>query len=900
MTTTQKVYLSRKDPDDDLGETYVIIEANVKSKNITGGLREIDYLIRREILDIVGSSLSSISVVIQDVKTRMNNKYNISSTPETDREIISQINSLIQLGNLSRNDLGDLFITAPFFENYVGVNENSNGVFQTTSIVSNLSYVRTDTSLEITLEDHNIIVGDVVNIENPFVVGFNLTNFVVKETTENKFKVDVTDTGFLSGHNLVMRIPEGNVLKINKYKVLSMLTYERLGAILRVTAPGHGLMNGTKMENHDADVVSFHLDTGLLKNSRPDGFDLDLKEPVGQLSGQNLSLRYILGDNIESYDFNNGLVSRNDIGPSTRTTYVVPGPTSLISSPVDGDGDYLLTVSSGTLRTGVYSIVGSNIIDSVIGGVVEPSHILRLGEKKGGIVDYIKVVTLTSPEVTSSNSHLVVTFIEDHGLIGEQLLFTSLSPKSRLRVSSSGPKSLKIHINIDPVPSEVKVYFTESRQYPQMIERYTVGRRILFKALREIRNPHWNPASKINLPAGLDENAANDPGVTIPTFTSQPGFNKFILNGNGTPKQEYQLLDLQAEVFGSIQRAIDGMRLSIDTSKVARDGVFREYHSNGHLKTRSYYRKFRSLGVLEGLYEDYFENGETRVSYQVIPFHPYNILVSMSVVGKRILIQLDNHNVLVGDTVVLNDSTYVVDDCPNSNLIYINPPILSQTEAETDIVRFPGFNGDLSSDFLSRREGNDFIVIVPRMRFVVTEFLRETGYFQEFIQDRFVYIRQGTILTVIRSQHGLKAGDFVSITNPKDVNFSQTQPEVAFVTENTFSLRVSDSGNRSGRDLILRMPSNIRRAIKIVHGLVESSEYIVSESPRAVFGNSVIHGSYVEFHKSLAFRVRCSFNRGVLQGELIQWDEEGNREYVAQFDRGDLKNREVLNYTFTY
>jgi hypothetical protein len=97
-----------------------------------------------------------------------------------------------------------------------------------------------------------------------------------------------------------------------------------------------------------------------------------------------------------------------------------------------------------------------------------------------------------------------------------------------------------------------------------------------------------------------------------------------------------------------------------------------------------------------------------------------------------------------------------------------------------------------------------------------------------------------------------------------------------------------------------RSGTEIRKAISIVDDVVTNSVTVSSDTAQAVFGNSVIHGSYVEFHKTLAFKVRCTFDRGVLQGELVQWDEEGNREYVAEFDRGNLKNKEVLNYTFTY
>lgn len=66
--------------------------------------------------------------------------------------------------------------------------------------------------------------------------------------------------------------------------------------------------------------------------------------------------------------------------------------------------------------------------------------------------------------------------------------------------------------------------------------------------------------------------------------------------------------------------------------------------------------------------------------------------------------------------------------------------------------------------------------------------------------------------------------------------------------------------------------------------------------------DSVMDGQYFEFFISGANKSRCNIVRGRVQGDVYQWDEEGNREYVVLGieDGTFTENTVVLNYTFTY
>lgn len=803
--TKQIVYIARKDPDDELGETYIVIKVDCDSGNLTGDLGEIDHLIRREILSYITESPTILSNVVANVKTSMGTKYDVTFIP--DRDVISQINAFIEEGNLVRTDLGNLVVGERYFEEYVGVFENSCGVLRL-SEVSNVSFTRAGTILTITLDSHGLKVGDLVAIENTSVVGFTLTDFDVKPgTVLNALTLTVTNTGLTSGSNLLLRRPSGDVMAAIKYK--------------------YNTGNNT----------------------------------------------YVILGNVSPFTLNLGLVSKNDFEPPLSGKYVVSVLVPPQGSKLRTDqniavpnGTYFLKVYGGSLKTGIYNVTGG------IGTLDDDttSHFLRNDKRVDGGLEYSKATPQISQSVSSPDpTTLEVTFALDHGIIGEEYMFTSIDRYSRLRVERFSDKVVKIHLGsmLETAPTSVTLFRTVSKQVSQTIERYIMENKVLFKTLREIRNPNWDPSQKIDLPGVLGEDAVETPIAEPPSPTIPDNFKKYLQNVLNYPRQEYQLVDLQCEVFGSVDRALDGLRLLVDTSKVAREGVYREYHPNGHLKMRSQYRRFRSLGVLDGLYEEFFENGEPRVSYIVVPYHPYETTVPLTVIGSRILIDLANHNVIVGDKIVLNNSEYVVEDCPNPDQMYISPQSLVKSDGGYDKL----------------------------------DFIEEKGYFKDDLVRLLEFDRNGSVLTVTFGQHGLKAGDLVTITNPLEVGFGQTGPGIVSTpSPDTFTISVENRGNSQGKNMKISIPSVIRRADTIVGSLVTGSTVISRDIGLATFGNSVIHGSYIEYHKTLAFRVRCTFDRGVLQGELVQWDEEGNREYVAEFDRGNLKNREVLNYTFTY
>lgn len=811
--TKRDVYIARRDPGDELGEKFIVVKVRCETKDLTGSVAETDHLIRAEILSYISLSPNNLENVIANVITRMNTNYGITDIP--DRDIISQINEFIDNGNLVRTELGDLVIGERYFEDYVGVFETASGVLSLTQ-VKTVTYTRVGTTLTVTLDEHGLNIGDLVAIENPSVVNFTLTDFDIKSKTTNTFTLLVSSSGKTAGSDLALRIPSSDVIEVNEY------TY-------------------------------------------------------------NVSTDTYQSEVMPSFTLNLGLISKNDIAPPRDGRYkVFPSQSSRLYEPDTNqdtaivNGLYLLnTFGGGSLKTGIYRVSGNNgTLDDVVDEENKDitSHILRNGEKIGGGLQLTPAGEQESsgvPVYDPTSRTLRVTFTDPHGISGEEYMFTSIDRYTRLKVVSETDNIVNIHLekDIDNVPTEVSLYRTVSKQIPQTIERYVPGEKVRFETLREIRNPNWDPSQKIDLPPPLDQDALDGSIVQPPNPTVPTNFNKYKLNDLDYPEQEYQLADLQCEVFGSVTRALDGLRLSVDTSKVAREGVYREYHSNGHLKMRSEFKRVRTLGIMDGLYEEFFENGETRVSYVIVPYHPYETQVGVFVIGTRILVELANHNVLVGDTIVLNDSIYVVEDCPNPDQMYITPQALRRTDTG----------------------------------YVTDELIREKGYFRDDLVRLFDFERNGNTLVVNYNQHGLKPGDEIEITNINEVGFGQTSSTVISTPNaNTITLSVENKGSSNGRNLRLKSPNVIRRVESINGDMVTASTVIISDVARATFGNSVIHGSYIEYHKTLAFRVRCTFDKGVLQGELVQWDEEGNREYVAEFDRGNLKNREVLNYTFTY
>ena len=65
----------------------------------------------------------------------------------------------------------------------------------------------------------------------------------------------------------------------------------------------------------------------------------------------------------------------------------------------------------------------------------------------------------------------------------------------------------------------------------------------------------------------------------------------------------------------------------------------------------------------------------------------------------------------------------------------------------------------------------------------------------------------------------------------------------------------------------------------------------------AGFNGGRMNGSYREYYNSGPIRCKCTLILGRLEGFLFQFDELGNRTYVARFVGGDLRNSYALDYT---
>lgn len=905
--TKQLVYIARKEQSDPLGETFVVIGVEVETSTISGPIADFKHLLRKEVL---ASALNiPTRPVIDTTKINMQNNYNITNIP--DREVVEIINEFIESGNIVRTDLGNLVPGTSFFEDHIGVYNNSSGVFHPSIVLPNVGYERSGEILTITLANHGLVKGDVISIENPRVVGFSISDPTVLDdgedniVTQNTFNIKVTNRGKTTGNDLSIRVPSGVVKSINKYKYKLPDSYE--------------LIQDVNRYDHESGSVSINN----------------------------------IGNPIEiSYE----IKPNNNKGTNIGNTF-----TEVMLS----NGHYLFRVKSGTLRTGVYEIKGNKVeLSNTVGHIARVRSGDSAPETNGlesGVLEYVPVSVKVSSSrtFTPTTRILRINFTNPHRIFDGEYLITNLDHTKRLKLIKFSDNVIDVFVpsEITTIPQVIEIYKDTSEQIPQMLEIYIKNSKVRFKTLRELRNDGWDPSSRIDLPSQIDEDE-DDPQLSAPSPPTKPdNFNFFQMdpNGNGTPIQKYQIADLTTEIYGSEIRGMDSLRLTIDTSITARSGVYRDYHTNGHLKIRSQYNRFRVLGVLDGPYEEFFENGETRVAFSTTPLHQYNREVLMLTNGLRILITLNNHNIMVGDSVLINNTLYIVDECPTPDQFYIIPPSLtnrlggiqgldvftpkniylrvtySRSKFTVKVRSSNPHNMAVGMSFYVRnatggvRDGQytvKTIVNSSEFEFDTPTNGSTSGGFDvflfftrlDFITDEtvfrtFNYTISGTTVTGITSSpHFLRPGMRIEIANPTGgllpgqytvTGFSQDGLGVFFET--------STQGIQGGVfDLII--PTNgyfsdgkfVRRATQYVNDIITNSVVVSSETATAVFGRSVIHGSYIEFHKTSAFKIRCNYDMGIIQGELIQWDEEGNREYVADFDRGNLKNRQVLNYTFTY
>lgn len=868
--TIQEVYIARKETED----IFVIIGVKVPSENISGSLKEYEYLIREEILGAVSNN--TLDDIITKVNVGMSTKYKITDIPR--RDIVAKVTRFIERGNIIRTNLGRHILGSTFFEESKGAYTTASGVLQTSRVITNLTYARSGTVLTVTYPDHGLTEGNYINIDNQGDLGFTLEKFFLEATpTTDELSLEVYDSGHSSGNNLSLRVPIGEVTSINK------------------------------INNVGGVVVS----------------------------------------GLSEYTIKTGIVPKNDIPNPIQADFTFSNNETKITGPAIGNGKYFIRPIKSepidntplTLLTGVYEISNNVISNNVI---VNARHIERNKKKHGGTLEYNPVTIIKASTGTvfdEDTRRLTVKTLTFHNILGEEILFSNIivgdlsNPSQGFEVEVVSDTEFTVILPVGSVLpnklSDIEFYRIRSQSVPQTIERYKIGEKIKYVTLREIPNLSWDPTSRIELiqpDLETQDEFQIDSSPLIPT--TQENFNVFRQNKvNKQPVLEHQIINSEIEVFGSYDRAIDAVRLLIDTLTSARDGVYRTYHPNGNLATNATYSAFRNLSVLNGPYEEYFDDGELRVSYNIVPLHPFNTMVPVTVTGNRLLIELDNHNLSVGDLLVLNNSMYNVQECPTNNQFYVLPELYRKREDFTverndtfpfipnsEVVTFENFEGIEEAAFRpipliiailtslgSRMLGNTLSVAVVPLRFKASKSVREGGYFREPVIRRFIFIRQRFSLTVFLPNHGLLEGDVVTITNSNVMKFDQQRRTVIRTTPNTFNLFVTNSGLVAGMSLALTLPSNVRKIEKIDNeGFITESRVIERDVANAIFSNSVIDGSYTEFHPTQAFKIRCNFSMGKLQGQLIQWDEEGNREYVAEYDQGDLKNKEVLNYTFTY
>lgn len=888
--TKQTVYIAKKESTDILGNTFVLVEVETDSTNLSGNLADFDYLLRKEIL----ASVLNIPIrsVIDQTKLNMGSNHKITNI--NDRVIVEIINKFIEEGYIQQTDVGNLVIGKQFFETHIGDYGMSTGILHTSAITHNLTYQITGGIIKVTTSNpHGLSAGDVVAIANPDVVGFDIEDprviddgedNIVTPTTFN-FSITTPPPGKTGGTDLSLRLPTGIVKSINKYRY-----------------------------------------------SLPDNYEL-----IKSLS---------------RYDNETGSVSINNIGNSVETTYVKQSDTNFeIILP---DGYYFFSVISGTLRSGVYEVDSNKIVN--------PKQFKREnqeGNTEPQRVEYVNV----SRKISSSSSFnsisriLQVNFLDPHRIFDNEYLISNLDNTMRLKITKVSDKIVEffVPVEVKTIPSVVEIYKDTSEQIPQMIEVYQTNRLLRFKFLKELRNSSWDPAERIVLPNQVDD-TDDDPQIGAPNAPTVPeNFKFFRLDSTGNPIQKYQIIDSVVEVFGSELRGKDSLRLMIDTAITARSGIYRDYYVNGNMKIRSSYSSFRNLGILNGPYEEFFENGETRVAFTAVPLHVFNKDILVVANGLRLLVELKDHNTMVGDSVLINNTLYTVDECSNPDQFYINPPYLTNRLGgfsgvnvfdQTNVYRRMSYtrtnfsvrarsaqmhhlrnglvihinnvtggvqNGQYSVvsivdpwtfEFNTPTNGNTSGVFDLFLFFTRSDFMTDNSIFRSF-----EYTISGTNITAVStSPHFLRPNMTIEVVNPTGglvpreytlTGVSQDGLSLTFITNTPgiqngkFDIKIPTHGYFSdGR--------NLRRATRYMSDIVTNSEVITTEMATAIFGRSVIHGSYIEFHKTLAFKVRCTYEMGIIQGELIQWDEEGNREYVADFDRGNLKNKQVLNYTFTY
>jgi len=63
------------------------------------------------------------------------------------------------------------------------------------------------------------------------------------------------------------------------------------------------------------------------------------------------------------------------------------------------------------------------------------------------------------------------------------------------------------------------------------------------------------------------------------------------------------------------------------------------------------------------------------------------------------------------------------------------------------------------------------------------------------------------------------------------------------------------------------------------------------------FNGGRLNGSYKEYHNNGTIRARCRVLLGAIEGLLFQFDQLGNRTYIANFINGNLNNSYALDYT---
>lgn len=406
---------------------------------------------------------------------------------------------------------------------------------------------------------------------------------------------------------------------------------------------------------------------------------------------------------------------------------------------------------------------------------------------------------------------------------------------------------------------------------------FNVGENVVAKRILAKPNPLWDPTISNEQISLNPENLELPPMYTAvkldPPKARDLLKSKFELDPlTESPVMMYYDPDPLMErsehvikVYGSLERALQEARLNVNSSSIngkqieSAVGTYFKYHPNGYVAQEYTYKLVDGVSFPIGTFIEYHPNGELRCQGNF---------------------SLTNEN---------KTCTYAVDQVQGTATILNLPDHIIQPK---DAIRFS--LNDITLSLRVKGVGSSSLFFKIPYYFEAPSSGTATLMYSIRLMGRNIPINIVCRYTTNNTTKEMVLSGVVYpvITYPKN---SKRLAKVPRAVDDYVKIAINTG------TLILPIDS-VPTTSSVVIKLPEIVTLPTSGSATITTYSSVMDGQYFEYYLSGAIKSRCNIVRGRVQGDVYQWDDEGNREYIVLGiqDGTFTENTVVLNYTFTY